>query len=123
MVPRQDFGKIGGVVKLHYALPFPRCIVWQALKGLGLWTFGWFRGPGEDGTSALEGTFMIRNWRRCKVSLAPLILRVSILISVIVFGGKRQKMVALCKNLFRHVGRRKTVVGSYKDAVEPYRSH
>ena len=81
-------------MNLHYALPFPRCIVWQALKGLGLRTFGCFRGPGEDETLALEGTFMIGIWRRCKVSLAPLILRVSVLISVIGFGGKRQKMVA-----------------------------
>ena len=48
---------------------FPCCIIWQALKGLGLQTFGWFRGPGKDGTSALEVTFMIGNWRRCKVSL------------------------------------------------------
>ena len=69
MAPRRDFGKTGGVVNLHYALPFPRYIIWQALKGLGLWIFGWFRGPGEDETSALEGTFMIGNWRRCKVSL------------------------------------------------------
>ena len=94
MVPRQDFRKTVGVVKLHYALPFPRCIDCQALKGLGLRTFGWFRGPREDETSALEGIFMIGNWRRYKDSLAPLILRVSILISVIGFGGKRQKMVA-----------------------------
>ena len=50
-------------------------------------------GPGEDGTSALGGTFMIGNWRRCKVSLASSILRVSVLISVIKLGGKRQKMV------------------------------
>ena len=94
MVPRRDFGKTDGVVKLHYALPFSHCIVWQALKGLVLRIFGGFRGPGEDGTSALGGTFMIGKWRRCKVSLAPLILRVSVLISVIEFGGKRQKMVA-----------------------------
>ena len=80
-------------MKLHYALLFPRCIVWQALKGLGLRIFEWFRGPAEDETSALGGTFMIGNYRRCKVSLAPSILRVSVLISVIEFGGKRQKKV------------------------------
>ena len=46
MDPRRDSGKTGGVVKLLYALLFPRCILWEALKGLGLRSFGWLRGPG-----------------------------------------------------------------------------
>ena len=42
---------------------------------------------------------MIENWRRSKDSLAPLIQRVSILISVIGFGGKRKKMVVSLSKL------------------------
>ena len=34
---------------------------------------------------------MIGNWRRCKVSLPRSILRVSILVLAIEFGGKRKK--------------------------------
>ena len=91
MFPRQDSGKTGGVVKFHYALLFPHCIVWLTLKGLRLQSFGWLRGPGKVGTSVLEGTFRIGNWRKCKVSLPRSILRVSILILPIDYGGKREK--------------------------------
>ena len=91
MVPRQDSRKTGGVVKLHYALLFPHCIVWLTLKGLRLRSFGWLRGPGKVETSVLEDTFMIGNWRRCKVSLPRSIRRVSILTLPIDFDGKWKK--------------------------------
>ena len=42
---------------------------------------------------------MIGNWRRYKDSFALLIQRVSILISMIYFGGKRQKMVVSLSKL------------------------
>ena len=43
---------------------------------------------------------MIENWRRCKVSLAPLILRVSILISVIGFGKEAKNGSFFVKTCF-----------------------
>ena len=42
---------------------------------------------------------MVGNWRRSKDSFAPLIQRVSILILVIGFGGKRQKKIVSLSKL------------------------
>ena len=42
---------------------------------------------------------MVGNWRRSKVSYTPLVQRVSILISMTNFGGKRQKMVVSLSKL------------------------
>ena len=66
---------------------------------------------------------MIGNWRRSKDSYASLIQRVSILISVIGFGGKRQKMVVYLSKLVLTYWKVEDCFNAYKDAVESYCSH
>ena len=93
MGARLDFGKTYGVVKLLCVLLSPPCMMWLALKELGLQISRRFQGQRVAGTSGLKGTLMIGRWKWFKTSLVQWILGAAVPNLMISFGGKRQNLV------------------------------